>query len=212
MNDRQRASIGLLAILLIAHPLLFRRGRNKPTREDAFREAFAVLGDVYERAAAMKPEWQTQWATRQQRTLPSRLSFGNQVAESAGYDVRFASALLHRNRWRSKVQPLFSQYDDDTWATFQDSAAQLSVQLLNVIDTHAERFRGDEIDWISDAVEQLDDATRRRARDVAVTPASTQVAEGVYQVLYITIQLSERLIDRLRFDADPDAYLALQPE
>jgi hypothetical protein len=63
-------------------------------------------------------------------------------------------------------------------------------------------LREDEQDWIAGAVEQFDDATRRRKLAAADgTTRHRAVAEGTYLPVHIAIQLSERLIERLRADA-----------
>ena len=74
--------------------------------------------------------------------------------------------------------------------------------LLAIADRHLGLLREDEVDWINTAVEQFDEATRRRRRSAGIdTPRSQQIAEGAYQPIYIAIQLSDRLIERLRFEA-----------
>jgi len=182
-------------------PHLFRRGQQKAHRDDAFLELFELLARVYEQAGRLKPDWIRMWNERTQSELPPKYSFGDRIAVNAAHDMRFATALLHRHRWKSRVQPLMDRYDVASWSAFQGGSAHISVALLDVIQSRSDLLAGDERDWLENAIEQFDDATRRRrAAERAGEPASKLVAEGTYQVLYIAIQLSERLIERRHFE------------
>lgn len=191
-------------LLFLATPLLFRR-RAKTSRDDAFRELFAAIAEVYAAGAELKPEWRAGWEERAASALPPRLAFGNPLAESAARDMRHALALLQRNRWKSRVQPLFDTIDEPAWEAFQHAADGIALTLASVMEQHAERLFADERDWIADAIEQFDYATSLRRRGAADADHSRAVAEGAYHVLQIATQLSERLIDRLRREANPDA-------
>jgi hypothetical protein len=195
--------VHLLAVLLLSTPALFRRTKQKITREDAFRDLFVVLQSLFEHAAHMKPRWQQEWQERDADGLPDKYCFGNALATDAAIDMRFASRLLHRNRWKSVVEPLFDEVDERAWNAFQDTADRLALALLNVSDSHIDRLLGDERDWVDAAVEQFDDATRRRRQSKQTdSPMSLQVAEGVYLPVYVAIQLADRLIERMRYEAE----------
>lgn len=197
-----RFTLGLGTWLLSSSILLFRRDRNRPLRSDAYKDLFAALATLYEAAARLRPEWRDHWRDRRNGELPPKYEFGDEVAIDAAHDVRFATLLLQRYRWKSVVQPLFEEIDDPAWARFSATASEVSPTLLAVSDLHTERLREDEIDWINTAVEQFDEASRRRRMSANNdTPRSQQIAEGAYQPIYIAIQLSDRLIDRLRFEA-----------
>ena len=192
-----------LAIILVSTSLLlFRRDRAKPARVDAFRDLFAILETLFEASSALKPEWRVQWSERRLTSLPEKYEFGDELAAEAAYTLRYATLLLQRYRWKSVVQPLFETIDEPAWSRFSATAAQLSPALLATSDSRVDGLREDELDWINTAVEQFDDATRRRrTMSSSGTPRSQQVAEGVYQPLYIAIQFSDRLIERLSYDA-----------
>jgi hypothetical protein len=196
--------LSLLAGMVVVNQsrLLFRRGSGKPTRDDAFQDLFEALDTLYQSAAQLKPDWRTQWSNRSAGQLPPKYDFGNPTATAAAQAMRFATALLQRHRWRSQVQPLFESYDESAWARVQRAASDLAPVLAATAENHVDRLTGEERDWIEAAIEQLDEATRRRRlaeRDNS--PAHQRVAEGTYQALYLAIQLSDRLIERLRFEA-----------
>jgi hypothetical protein len=191
-----------LPVILTAQPFLFRRGRSRPTRRDAFHDLFSVLRQAYEQASRMKPEWRQLWTERENEPLPPKYRCDDDLVPPAAHDMRFATALLQRYRWKSKVSPLFETVDLPAWNAFKERADRLSMLLIDIADQHYERLLDDERDWINDSVEQLDEAARRRrTSEAAEIPQHQVVAEGIYQVLYVAIHLSERLIERLRFES-----------
>ncbi|HYI15442.1 MAG TPA: hypothetical protein VEX37_08625 [Thermomicrobiales bacterium] len=191
---------GLLQVW--SSPLFFRRDRSRPARADAYRDLFATLATLYESAARLRPDWRDRWRDRRDHELPPKYEFGDEIARDAAYDVRYATALLQRYRWKSVVQPLFDEIDDQAWSRFAATASEMSPTLLALTDRNVGLLREDEADWINTAVEQFDEASRRRRRSSASeTPRAQQITEGTYQPIYIAIQLSERLIERLRFEA-----------
>ncbi len=193
-------TIGLL--LVWSSTLFFRRDRSRPARADVHRDLFATLATLYEAAARLRPDWRDSWRDRRDHDLPPKYEFGDEIARDAAYDVRYATALLQRYRWKSVVQPLFDEIDDPAWSRFAATASEMSPTLLAIADRNAGLLREDEVDWLNTAVEQFDEASRRRRRSSASeTPRAQQIAEGTYQPIYIAIQLSERLIERLRFEA-----------
>jgi hypothetical protein len=199
---RQRTVIGASIMLVSSSSLFFRRDRTRPARADAYQDLFATIATLYEAAARLRPEWRDHWRDRRNHDLPPKYDFGDEIARDAAYDVRYATALLQRYRWKSVVQPLFDEIDDPSWSRFAATASEVSPTLLAIADRHIGVLREDENDWINTAVEQLDEATRRRRRSASAdTPRAQQIAEGAYQPIYIAIQLSERLIERLRFEA-----------
>jgi hypothetical protein len=193
-----------LRILLLfssLQPLLFRR-RARPTRADAFAELFSTLATLYHSAANMKPEWQENWERRRDLRLPPKYEIDSPMATEAAQDMRFATHLLQRYRWKSVVMPLFEVFDPVAWEHFRSTASEVSATLIAVADMHFELLTEDERDWIMSAVEQFDDATRRRAlADRSETPVARVIAEGTYLPIYVAIQLSDRLLERMRFEA-----------
>lgn len=192
----------LIHLYVMSNVGFLRRGRNKPSRSDAFEALFGTLGALYEGASNMKSEWRDVWIARKRERLPAKYDFGNELCLTASYDMRYATFLLQRYRWKSLVRPLFAEHDPQAWANFQNIASTMSTSLLIVGDEYIEQFFEDERDWIQSAIEQFDDARRtltNGARNGA-SPAR-QIAEGTYLPLYIAIQLSDRFIERLRFEA-----------
>jgi hypothetical protein len=188
----------MVAPLLLSSTLLFRRGR-KATRADAFQDVFDALTDIFSQAAALKDEWQADWPRRAERPLPPKYVFGNASAEGAAADMRFGTALLQRNRWKSVVEPLFAGLEPERWARFYAESRTFSLRLLDLLEKHAELLLADERDWISAAIEQFDEVARRgNAPGLSV---ERQVAETTYGYVYAAIALSDRLIERLRFEA-----------
>ncbi len=198
----QRLILTTSVLLIRTSTLIFRRDRSRPARAEAYRDLFATLATLYEAAARLRPDWRDRWRDRRDHELPPKYEFGDEIARDAAYDVRYATSLLQRYRWKSVVQPLFVEIDDPAWSRFAATASEVSPALLAIADRNQGMLREDEIDWINAAVEQFDEASRRRRRSAASdVPRAQQIAEGAYQPVYISIQLSERLIDRLRFEA-----------
>lgn len=189
---------GLIATSIMSSSFSFRRSRSKLNRDDAFAELYGAIATVYAAAAAMKPEWHAEWENRVEEPLPIRYGFGSPVAEAGGNDTRFAVRLLQRNRWKSRIEPLFSPSDVEKLAGFAVIAGAVSQRLVEITDTHAGHLLGDEIDWINAAIEQFDEATRQRRKIAALgETGSTEIAAAVYQPVYIAIQLADRLAERL---------------
>lgn len=204
MFNAQIVVLHTVLISIAGAATLFRRRQPSITREDAFRELFAVLAALYEGASRMKPEWNAQWQARRSEVLPEKYQIGSDLASDAAQDMRFAIRLLQRNRWKSVVSPLFDEIDENAWSEFRDVAANISYALASLSETHMERLYQDEQDWIVGAIEQFDDANRQRARRVDDRPAHQSVAEGVYQPIYAAIHLSDRLLERMRYEATQD--------
>jgi hypothetical protein len=192
----------VLLLVTLRSTLLFRRRQTKPTRATTFQELFDVLANVYESAAQLKPGWTELWHMRDQAALPPKYSIDNAMARDATHDMRFGTALLQRNRWKSIVEPLFADIDPRLWAQFVERVGPTSVALLDLRETRAELLLSDELDWIDDAIEHFDDVARRiRLATQNDDLLARQVAEGAYQYVYQAIRLSDRLIERLRFEA-----------
>lgn len=189
-------------LFLLGATSLFRRRQPSVTREDAFRDLFQQLAALYEGAARMKPEWNESWQGRRNDPLPDKYDIGSSLAVEAAQDMRFAIRLLQQNRWKSVVSPVFERFEESAWAELQDTATRISTAIASLSDAHADRLYQDEQDWLNAAIEQFDEATRLRRRNerdgVAV---SRRVAEGVYQPVHAAIQLSDRLLERMRHEA-----------
>jgi hypothetical protein len=188
----------MTAPLLVSTTLLFRRGK-KPTRADVFQDVFDSLANVYEQAAALKDEWQADWLRRAERPLPPKYAFGNASAEAAAADMRYGTALLQQNRWKSVVEPLFADLEPARWARYDTQARHFAVTLLDLLEKHDDLLLADERDWITAAIEQFDEVVRRS--NAPGQPLERQVAETTYGYVYAAIALSDRLIERLRFEA-----------
>ena len=184
--------------IMLTQVLLFRRGR-KATRADAFQELFDILANVYQRAADLKNAWQVDWRRRAERPLPPKYAFDNTSAAAAAADMRFGTALLQQNRWKSLVEPLFTDIDRNDWDRYAAGVQVTSAALLGILERHEELLQGDERDWISAAIEQFDEAARRSS--VTDKVLERRVAETTYAYVYAAIALSDRLIERLRFEA-----------
>jgi hypothetical protein len=183
-------------------PGLFRRSRERFTRTDAIQDLFGVTSSIIDAVAQLKPEWREQWQRRVADELPPRYELLDARTADAVRDLRFARSLLQRNRWRSQVEPIFSDGDEQAWRVFASIAGTTTAALLHVREAHQARFLGDELDWIDDAIEQFSDARRQilRAENLAF-PLSRRASEGAYLHVYLAIQLSERFIERVRMEA-----------
>jgi hypothetical protein len=188
----------MAAPLVLSSTWLFRRGK-KATRADAFQDVFDALANVYAQAAALKDEWQADWPRRAERPLPPKYAFGNTSAEAAAADMRYGTALLQRNRWKSVVEPLFAALELERWARYDAQARYFSLTLLDLLEKHDELLLADERDWITAAIEQFDEVARRG--NAPGQSYERVVAETTYGYIYAAIALSDRLIERLRFEA-----------
>lgn len=196
-----RITLAIAFLHLASTPSFFRRDRNRPSRADAYRDLFSAIATLYEAAARLRPDWRDAWRDRSEHELPPKYSVDDEIVADAAYDVRYATMLLRRYRWKSVVQPLFEEIDEPAWQRFAATASELSPTLLVLADRHVGFLREDEIDWINTAVEQFDEASRRRRMAANLdVPRSQQIAESAYQPIYIAIQLSERLIERRCYD------------
>lgn len=199
-----------LIVALCIHALLFanlrfwKRGGSDPQREAALNEIYAILSATYETVANLKPDWSDTWNNRHTHALPPKFE-GNTTLPAttinAVREMRFARALLQRHRWRSVQHPLFEQVEPTAWASLQRRLQMISPELMAVQDTHMEVLRQDEVDWIARAIEGYDKARlyiRTASRDGE--PVEQQVANSAYVALHLALQLSDRLIERQRFE------------
>lgn len=191
-----------LAGYLLLQPSLFRRKRDKPTRETAFAEIFDLSAHIFAAAGDVRPEWADRWQTRMDVAPIPLQELLSGRASSAVSDLRFARTLLQRNRWKSMVEPMFAESDEPQWTTFARAVAPTGERLLILREEHGSRLREDERDWLDASVEQFGDAWSHvvRAEQIGV-PLPQRIAEGIYLHVYHGVQLSERFIERARQDA-----------
>jgi hypothetical protein len=201
----RRLLAALLVCQLLAPTLRFwKRGGDNDQREAAFNDIYATLSATYETVANLKPEWSEAWASRHSQSLPPRFEGENDLPSAtidAVREMRFARSLLQRHRWRSQRQPLFENIEPAAWATLQRRLHMISPELLAIQDAYVEQLRQDEIDWIARAVEGYDNARvyiRSAERDDE--PIERQVASSAYVALHLALQLSDRLIERQRYE------------
>ena len=200
-----RLALHLGPLALLHTPLFFRRKPKQDPRSEVYREMFAVLAELYESAARLKPLWIARWERRLQEELPPKhqpRNLPNPMAVEAAYDLKFGRAMLYQNRWRSQTQPLFEDLDRNAWMTLRAEIIQLPIALMQLRDSYQEYLRADELDWIDRAVETFDEARyqlRQAERDNASD--AQLVADAAFTALYACTTLSTRLIERLRYEA-----------
>jgi hypothetical protein len=182
----------------------WKRGGESDQREAALNEIYASLSATYEAVANLKPEWSEAWAIRHSQTLPPKFEDEDDLPAAtidAVREVRFARSLLQRHRWRSVRQPLFANIEPAAWATLQRRLQMVSPELLSIQDAHVEQLRQDEVDWIARAVEGYDNARLHiRSAERDGEPIERQVASSAYVALHLALQLSDRFIERQRFE------------
>ncbi|RIK42435.1 MAG: hypothetical protein DCC58_11010 [Chloroflexi bacterium] len=189
--------VSLLGMYLL-HPALFRRKRERPGRAAALDEVFTLNARLNHAAAHMKPEWTAQWEARTSGELPPRYALLDAAGVAAVHELRFTRALLQRNRWRSQVEPIFTDADGPGWRVFAATAGETSRRLLHIREEFAEHFLADELDWLDAAIEQFDDAWRLvQQAERQNEPLPRRAADGTYLHLYLVMQLAERFVDRL---------------
>lgn len=206
MNMRHLHLITALYVhgLLSANLRFWKRGGSDVQREEALNEIYAILSATYETVANLKPEWSETWANRHSQTLPPRFKSDSALPIAtldAVRELRFARSLLQRHRWRSVRHPLFDSVEPAAWASLQRRLQMVSPALMAAQDTHMESLRKDELDWIAQAIEGYDKARhyiRTASRDGE--PVERQVANSAFVALHIALQLSDRLIERQRFE------------
>lgn len=201
---------GLLLANALSTPLLFwRRGNEEAVRREAvFVAAYDILADLYETAATLKPEWIEGWAERHTLKLPPRYD-NNMILPDrtiqAIQETRFARTLLQRHRWRSVRQPLFETIDPIAWAAVQRTMQVTPARLLELEEIHAGAIYHDEIDWIARAVEGFDNARAHlRSSERNGEPVDRLVADSAYVAIHLSLQLSDRFIQRQSFELTRD--------
>ena len=184
--------------------LFWKRSSDDNRREAVFDDLYGALGAVIETVASLKPEWTETWANRHAQELPPKYAQDELLPRrtvEAVREIRFGRALLQRHRWRSVRQPLFDEIDPVAWAALQRRLQSVSPALLAIQDTHVGYLRQDEIEWIERAVEGYDKARAYiRTAERNQEPIERLVANTAYVALHLTLQLSDRLIERQRFE------------
>lgn len=216
---RRHNSAGLLLIRWSPHLLglfvnlmpglfLFRRDRDDHERDAALAEIFGALSVVYESAALLKEPWTEQWEQRADTKLPPKYNgvlMGNARALEAAQELRFATALLHQNRWRSKVEPLFETVDRPAWSRVERTLQQITPALGAIQDTHASMLREDESGWIDHAIERFDEVRLNlRSAERRDVPAAERVSITTFGMVLVASQLSYNFLERLRQEAAED--------
>ncbi len=206
MIQQYRTLHGLMLASALSTPLLFwRRGNDDDIRREAvFAAAYDILADLYETTATLKPEWSANWEARRTIELPPRYD-GNTILPDrtiqAIQETRFARMLLQRHRWRSVRQPLFESVDPIAWAAVQRTMQVTPARLLGMEEEHAGAIYSEEVDWISRAVEGFDNArTYLRSAERAGEPVERQVSNAAYVSIHLSLQLSDRFIQRQSFE------------
>lgn len=197
-----------LAATLSPQLLFWKRGKNDGQREEFFTALYDVVAEVYETSANLKPEWSESWNARHMHHLPPKFEFDQMLPARtilAAREMRFARALLQRHRWRSVRQPLFEDVDPVAWAALQRRLHIVTSDLMEVQEAHIENVRQDEGDWISRAVEGYDQARLfLRSAERNDEPLERQVSSAAYLAIHLGVQLSDRLIERQRFELSKD--------
>src|SRR5690606_1877451 len=176
------------------------------SRYEALDEIFAVLRAVYSTTATLKDEWQAQWQRRDQVELPPKYHPDRYLydgAVDAAVDAKFVRALLYQNRWRSRKDPLFEDYDPNTWSQVRGMIERSGYTLLAAREEYRDYLRLDEASWIDRAVEGLDQARYTlRSAERGELPVHEVIATATFQSLYSMLMLSEALLDSLRRQAE----------
>lgn len=204
---RLLSPLRLLGIATILSPglFLFRRERDTNERDEALDEIFRALSSVYQSAAQLKEPWIEQWDRREDIKLPPKYNevlFGNTTAIAAAYELRFATALLHQNRWRSKVQPLFETVDRTAWSRVERTLQQITPALAAIQDNRVEVLREDESGWIDHAIERFDEVRiNLRSAERRDVPVAERVSTTTFGLVLVASQLSYNFLERLRQEA-----------
>lgn len=195
-----------LRIALIASPTLmfWKRGGSDEQRMAVFDDLYDTIASVYETTAGLKDEWTDMWLERHQLELPPRFQKEEVLPERtlvAIREVRFGRSLLQRYRWRSVRQPLFEEIQPVAWAALQRRMQIVTGDLLTIEQHRRDFIREDEVDWIERAIEGYDHARAYlRSAERQGEPIERQVANSAYMTLHQSVQLSDRLIARQRFE------------
>lgn len=198
----------IIASLLSPDLLFWKRNTGDEEREAVFNTVYDVVADLYASAASLKPRWSDDWQERHRIKLPPKFEQDEMLPERtvrAAQEMRFARMLLQRNRWRSVRQPLFEEVDHGAWASLQRNLQIVPANLLTIREEHIEYIRLDEIEWLERAIEGFDNArTYLRTADRAGEPLDRQVANSAYVSVHTSLQLSDRFIERQRFELTGD--------
>ena len=197
-----------IATTLSPQLMFWKRGKGDEAREAMFTTLYDTVAGMYESAAYLKPQWAETWDGRQQLSLPPRYEQNEMLPPRtllAAREIRFARSLLQRNRWRSVRQPLFEVVEPGSWSTLQRSLQTVPSNLLVIEEQHFESIRQDEVDWIAKAVEGFDNARAYiRTAERTGEPLDRQVANSAYVAVHLTLQLSDRFIERQCFELTKD--------
>ena len=203
-----RAHVLLLILLLALRGRFLFRREKKPdaNRIAALDELFESLRYIVATAAMLKSDWESEWQTRDDVTLPPKFQQDKYLyprASEAAQDAKYTRALLYQNRWNSQIDPLFETFDPDTWTQVRATIERSSAALVNIREAHWDAFRADEVSWINRAVEGLDEAryVLRNAERQDLQPHEV-ISGATYQTLYAVLQLSETMLDGLRREAE----------
>ena len=198
----------LIASLLSPQLLFWKRNTNDEQRESIFNSVYDVVADLYESAAYLKPTWTSDWEDRQLIKLPPKFEQDETLPPrtvQAAREMRFARMLLQRNRWRSVRQPLFEEVDNAAWSALQRNLQIVPANLLTIQEQNIEFIRHDEIEWLDRAIEGFDSArTYLRTAERSGEPLNRQVANSAYVSVHVSLQLSDRFIERQRYELTGD--------
>jgi hypothetical protein len=208
MRHYHLLQLQLIARLVTPQLLFWKRNNSDDEREEVFNTLYDVVADVYETAANLKPAWSDTWNERHLHRLPPRFEQNTLLPArtiQAAREMRFARSLLQRHRWQSVRQPLFEDVDPLAWAAMQRRMQLVSADLLETEDQHIEKLRQDEVDWIKRAVEGYDNARQYlRTAQRMDEPLFRQVSNATYLSVHLSLQLSDRLIERQSYEMSKD--------
>ena len=196
----------LIAYLTLPGRFLFRREKKDVrVRHAALGEIFETIRQFISTVTTLKPEWVDAWDARAGADLPPKYQPDQYIypnATTAAYDTKFARGLLYQNRWNSQINPLFLEFDQDTWAQVRALIERSSMNLLGLREAHYEVLRAEEVSWIGRAVEGIDEASYQiRTSERDESEVHEVIASSTFQALYSMLQLSESMLDGLRREA-----------
>jgi hypothetical protein len=190
----------------LATPLFFRKRAKSGARNEAYEELFTALEQTYAAVAAMRPEWESAWEERSRQPLPPRFEPETYRLPNAGQviqDMRFAQALLGRNRWKSKAAPLFLDLPDFAWRDVRLRFEQLARTVVAAREEHVDDLFSDEIDALDKATEAFDNIRYQLLENErADMPEHQKYAISTFAILLASTELSSKLVERLRREAE----------
>ncbi len=207
---RVRTPLLVLQMIALASPGLFfwRKDDTAEQRRAAQREILHLSRTLLTLVAEMKSNWLEEWEAHDELELPPKYHphelYPDFILDSAR-DALFARRLLQRNRWNSRVEPLFENVNEEAWARLRATIVNTTPRILVLRDQHRDLLRADERASMERCVEHLGEYLRKLRR--AEHPASDMrlVTDTTFIAVYSMEMLISSFVERSVLEAQEES-------